>query len=63
MSTFGAQYLKHGEGIDRVYLTNLVEKAENFINRKIRYVIVSPEEKEAYMTECPEAFLLWEKIN
>jgi hypothetical protein len=26
-------------------------------------VIVSPEEKEAYMTECPEAFLLWEKIN
>jgi predicted nucleotidyltransferase len=52
-----------GEGIDRMYLTNLVEKAENFINRKIRYVIVSPEEKEAYMTECPEAFLLWEKIN
>jgi hypothetical protein len=50
-----------GEGIDRVYLTNLVEKAETFISRKIRYVIVSNEEKEAYMTECPEALLLWEQ--
>lgn len=50
-----------GEGIDRMYLTNLVEKAETFISRKIRYVIVSPEEKEAYMTECPEALLLWEQ--
>jgi predicted nucleotidyltransferase len=50
-----------GEGIDRIYLTNLVEKAETFISRKIRYVIVSPEEKEAYMTECPEALLLWEQ--
>ncbi|MBE0637947.1 MAG: ArsR family transcriptional regulator [Bacteroidales bacterium] len=52
-----------GNGIDRVYLLHLIEKAELFIQRKIRYVIVSPEEKEGYMTECPEAFLLWEKIQ
>lgn len=52
-----------GNGIDRVYLLQLIEKAELFIQRKIRYVIVSPEEKVGYMTECPEAFLLWEKIE
>jgi predicted nucleotidyltransferase len=52
-----------GSEIDRSYLANLVEKAETFIHRKIRYVIVSTEEKEAYMTECPEALLLWEQIK
>lgn len=52
-----------GEGIDRVYLAGLVEKVEGLIQRKIRYVIVTEEEREKFLTECPEAFLLWEKTE
>jgi predicted nucleotidyltransferase len=52
-----------GNGIDRAYLARLVEKAENFINRKIRYVILSEEEKLSYISNTPEAFLLWESLE
>jgi len=52
-----------GNGIDRSYLARLVEKAENFIHRKIRYVILSEEEKQTYISKTPEAFLLWESLE
>ncbi len=52
-----------GNGIDRAYLARLVEKAENFIHRKIRYVILSEEEKQSYISNTPEAFLLWESLG
>ena len=50
-----------GDGIDRVYLTRLVEKAEKLLKRKIRYMIIEPAEAEAFLKAYPEALLLWEK--
>ena len=52
-----------GNGIDRVYLLKLIEKAESIVKRKIRYVIISPEEKKQYLQNSPEAFLLWEEVK
>ncbi len=52
-----------GNGVDKVYLLKLIEKAESLINRKIRYVIVSSEEKEECLKNSPEAFLLWENTK
>ena len=52
-----------GNGIDRVYLLKLIEKAESIVKRKIRYVIVSPKEKKQHLKDTPEAFLLWEEIK
>jgi predicted nucleotidyltransferase len=49
-----------GNEVDRVFLLKLIEKAEALIHRKIRYVIVTPEEKPGHLKNCPEAFLLWE---
>jgi len=52
-----------GNNIDREYLSGLIEKVENLIHRKIRYVILKSEEKMPYLTQCPEAFLLWENVT
>jgi hypothetical protein len=41
----------------------LIEKVEEIINRRIRYLIVSCDEKDIHLTQCPEAFQLWEKID
>ena len=49
-----------GEGIDTGYLLKLIEKAEELIDRKIRYVIVQPGEIEKYLGVYPEALLLWQ---
>ncbi|HRY31342.1 MAG TPA: ArsR family transcriptional regulator [Bacteroidales bacterium] len=49
-----------GNGIDKQYLLNLIGKVENRINRKIRFVILEPEEASRHMQEHPEALLLWE---
>lgn len=43
------------------YLLILIGKAESLISRKIRYMIVKPEEKEKYLAVYPEALLLWER--
>ena len=49
-----------GEDIDRPYLLNLVEKTENLISRKIRYMLLEPKELPIHVEEHPEALLLWE---
>ncbi|MFY9145003.1 MAG: hypothetical protein WAN95_06170 [Bacteroidales bacterium] len=41
----------------------MIEKVEEIINRRIRYLIVSCDEKDIHLTQCPEAFQLWEKID
>lgn len=47
---------------DKSYLTQLVEKAEKIVGRKIRYLIYSPEESESldWAQFDPEPLLLWE---
>ncbi len=50
-----------GENIDRVYLSNLVEKGEKMIDRKIRYMILHPSEINNYLYEVNNALLLWQK--
>jgi len=49
-----------GDGIERTYLAQLIDKVEGLINRKIRYIIAKPEEENIYLMNSPEAFLLWE---
>ncbi len=49
-----------GEAIDKSYLVRLADKAEGIIGRHIRYVIIRPEETEAFLKIHPEALLLWE---
>ena len=50
-----------GDPVDTNYLLFLIAKAEELIDRKIRYVIVKPEEKEKYLSAYPEALLLWQQ--
>ncbi len=47
--------------IDKTYLLNLIEKAENMIQRKIRYLIYEEEEltEEQLKEMNPERLLLW----
>ena len=49
--------------IDRIYLLNLVEKAEKLVDRKIRYLIYGSEEVSKIDLENykPEPLLLWSK--
>jgi predicted nucleotidyltransferase len=51
------------DGIDREYLTRLVERVEKLISRKIRYVIFTEEEFQEYATKQKEAevLLLWKE--
>jgi len=49
--------------IDTAYLIMLIGKAEELISRKIRYMIVKPEEREKYLQEYPEALMLWQGEN
>ncbi|MDO9511560.1 MAG: ArsR family transcriptional regulator [Bacteroidales bacterium] len=50
-----------GYNIDRNFLLQLIDKAEKFIQRKIRYCILEPEETHTYLEQFPEALLLWEE--
>jgi hypothetical protein len=52
-----------GREIDRDFLSGLVEKVEKLIHRKVRYVIITTQEKITWMNQHPEAFLLWESIE
>lgn len=49
--------------VDREYLLNLISKAEDMINRKIRYLIYSKEEFDKLDKTMfdPEPLLLWSK--
>jgi hypothetical protein len=50
-----------GREIDREYLARLSKKTEALINRKIRYVLFSPEEFEDYLVQVSEkeVLLIW----
>jgi hypothetical protein len=50
-----------GEGIDKEYLLHLLDKAEKFISRKIRYMIVGQDEATEFLKIYPEALLLWKE--
>ena len=52
-----------GENIDRVYLLKLVDKGEQLVNRKIRYIIINPEEVPEYLGDTDSALMLWHKNN
>ena len=52
-----------GQEIDRDFLSGLVERVEKLIHRKVRYVMITPQEKSAWMNQHPEAFLLWESTE
>lgn len=49
--------------IDKTYLINLVDKVEELIKRKIRYLIYTPIEFNAdrFLNKKPEPLLLWQK--
>ena len=48
-----------GENIDRDYLNTLVGKAERYIERKIRFLILSRTEKIEYLKNHP-SLLIWQ---
>jgi DNA-binding transcriptional ArsR family regulator len=52
-----------GDGIDKSYLLELTEKAEEAIKKKIRYLIIKPGELEGFLKtkSSSEVLLLWEK--
>jgi hypothetical protein len=52
-----------GDEIDKEYLTRLVEKTENLIKRKIRYVIFKIKEFENYIVtqDAADLLILWKK--
>ncbi len=50
-----------GHDIDKRYLLQLIEKAEEMIDRKIRYMHVCPEEAKEILKGYPEALLLWQE--
>ena len=47
-----------GNNIDRNYLSNLVEKAEPLIGRKIRYLVFDEEDAEAYLLKHMKELVL-----
>ncbi len=51
--------------IDEVYLFQLIKKAENILNRKIRFLILTPEEKEQYkkILNVKQGVLIWKEPN
>jgi DNA-binding transcriptional ArsR family regulator len=52
-----------GDGIDKNYLLELTEKAEEAIKKKIRYLTIRPEELADFLKtkSSGEVLLLWEK--
>ncbi|MFV0591185.1 MAG: ArsR family transcriptional regulator [Draconibacterium sp.] len=50
-----------GEKIDRAYVSKLTEKVEGRIDRKIRYLILSEEEKDSFL-KTNRSFLIWKAV-
>ncbi len=50
-----------GENLDKNYLLNLIEKSEEMINRKIRYIILTDKELKDFLTgkSKDELLLVW----
>jgi hypothetical protein len=51
-----------GSNVNKNYLQTLIEKAETIVKRKIRYLIVSNEEKDMHIGDGLETMLIWGKI-
>ena len=51
-----------GEHLDRVFIETLVEKAERFISRRIKYIILSRDEMSRFFKDKP-ALIIWKKEN
>jgi hypothetical protein len=47
--------------IDRVYLLELIQKAEQLIKRKVRYLILSEKEFQSYEPKNNSMLLMWGK--
>ncbi len=47
-----------GDKLDRSFIDKLVEKAESFVSRRIKYIILSNEEMKQFYTGKP-IFLIW----
>jgi hypothetical protein len=50
-----------GTDINREYLVKLVQKAETMINRKIRYLILTPEEAKSHLNGREKYMLIWQR--
>ena len=50
-----------GRRINMDYLQRVIMKAEKFIGRRIRYMIIEPREAEKMIDNYPEALLLWKR--
>lgn len=50
-----------GTDIDKDFLHRLIDKTESLINRKIRYLILSPSEVGVHLGDEKEAMLIWQK--
>lgn len=48
-----------GDNLDRAFIDKLVEKAEKFISRRIKYIILSEEEMKQYYINKP-ILLIWQ---
>lgn len=57
------ELLLTGEEIDLQYLNQLTAKAEKIIDRKIRFVIATPDEGTTFLKNYTEALLLWQRNN
>ena len=48
-----------GKNLDNNYIANLVEKAESLIDRKVRYLVLTPDQMQDYFREKP-VLLIWQ---
>ena len=48
-----------GDDINISYLKRLIEKAEKFSKRKIRFLIIPCEKESEYLKDHPDVLLLW----
>ena len=48
-----------GSNIDMEFLYEVIEKAEKYISRRIRYIIANPAEAPELLKSYPEALLIW----
>ena len=56
-----ASKLLIGTDINKDFLHRLIDKAESLINRKIRYLILSPSEAVSHLGDGKGAMLIWKK--
>ena len=50
-----------GYNIDKDFLHRLIDKTESIINRKIRYLIISPTETATHLDDGKGTMLIWKK--